>query len=102
MKERIISEQQLKRKTIISFLLFFLLFAAGFFAWKRLRKEPQEAGIAKTLRKGLQANEPIFSSLYQADKLVQTYPQSEAVKKVRVNGNLGLRAPVDTAQWSFA
>ncbi len=40
-----------------------------------------------------------FASTFNDDKLVKTYPVSEAVKQVRVNGNLGLRSKLDSSNW---
>ncbi len=99
MKEKIISEQQLKRKTFFAFA--FIVFA-GFVVvllWMWLRKEPKEQGVQPTLRSGLLLNENIFASTFNDDKLVKTYPVSEAVKQVRVNGNLGLRSKLDSSNW---
>jgi len=100
MKEQYASERRIRSKTIFSFLFFVLAFAAGIYVWKFIRKEPQANGIPITLRRGLMYNEKLFKSTFDSDKLVKTYPISEAVKNVRVNGNLGLRdTHVDTATW---
>ena len=64
-----------------------------------LRKEPKEQGVQATLRTGLELNEKLFASTSNENKLVKTYPVSEAVKKVRVNGSLGLRSEVDSVNW---
>jgi DMSO/TMAO reductase YedYZ molybdopterin-dependent catalytic subunit len=99
MKEKIISEKKLLFKTIFAFAFFFVAFGIGVYAWKKLRHEEQVGGVQKTLRKGLNANEKIFSGVFSEERLVKTYPISEAVKRVRVNGNDGLRAPLDSAGW---
>lgn len=99
MKEKIISEKKLLFKTIFAFVIFIAAFGLGVYAWKQLRHQEQVGGVQKTLRKGLNANEKIFSSLFSEERLVKTYPISEAVKKVRVNGRDGLRTPLDSAGW---
>lgn len=100
MKEKIISEKTLRTKTITAFLLFFLAMLAAFLLWKKLSKEPQDAGIGNTLRGGLLADERIFSSLFNKNTLVKTYPKSAAVKQVRVNGDYGLRdETINTSTW---
>lgn len=99
MREKIISEKKLLLKTIIAFAVFIIAFAICFYLWKKLRHEEKTAGVQKTLRKGLSTNEEIFSGLFNVDRLVKTYPVSEAVKKVRVNGKDGLRTPLDSAGW---
>jgi DMSO/TMAO reductase YedYZ molybdopterin-dependent catalytic subunit len=99
MKERIISERKLLLKTFFAFTFFIIAFGVGFYSWKKLRQEQRVAGVQKTLRKGLNTNEKIFGSLFSDERLVKTYPVSEAVKHVRVNGKEGLRSPVDSAAW---
>lgn len=99
MREEIISKKAARRKTIIAFLLFFLFASAGVYAWIKLTKQPQNAGIPKTLRKGLEKNEQIFGAAYSNNRLARTYPKSEAVKKVRVNGNVGMNKDFDAESW---
>ena len=100
MNEKIVSEKRLRLKSIFAFSFFLIAFGAGIVVWKMIRHEQKEKGIPKTLRKGLLANENIFSGIFSQKKLVKTYPKSEAVKSVRVNGNLGLKDPAfDTASW---
>jgi len=99
MKELIISEKKLLFKTIFAFVIFIAAFAGGMYAWKKLRREEKAGGVQKTLRKGLNTNEKIFSGLFSENRLVKTYPVSEAVRHVRVNGNEGLRTPLDSTGW---
>ena len=99
MKEKIISEKTLLLKTFFAFVFFIGAFTIGVYAWKKLRNEEKVGGVQKTLRKGLSTNEKIFSGLLSDDRLVKTYPVSEAVKRVRVNGNDGLRTALDSTDW---
>ncbi|MFL5742228.1 MAG: molybdopterin-dependent oxidoreductase [Flavisolibacter sp.] len=99
MKEKIFSQKQIVSRTTFSFCFFILAFLGGIFLWKRIRHEPQDQGIPKTLRKGLSVDERIFSSVFDSARLLPTYPKSEAVKNVRVNGNVGVRSRLDTASW---
>jgi DMSO/TMAO reductase YedYZ molybdopterin-dependent catalytic subunit len=100
MKEIIISEKQVRRRNIFAFAFFILAFAAGILAWKALRREPQADNIPVTLRQGLMANERVFGGLFNRNRLVPTYLKSQAVSKVRVNGDLGLKdASFDPATW---
>jgi len=98
MKEKNISDKQVKVQSIISFSIFIIAFTAGIFAWKILRPESKK-DISKPLRKTLLFNESVFSKIFDQDKLVKTYPKSEAVSRVRVNGREGLRSPMDSAGW---
>ncbi len=99
MKEKIISEKTLLRKSIIAFAVFIVAIGAGYYGWKQLRTESDDAGVQKTLRKGLSVNEKIFSAAFDSSKLVKTYPKSEANQNIRYNGGEGLRQPLDTAAW---
>lgn len=104
MKEEFISEAGIKRKVVLSFLFLIIFFAAGIFLWIWIRKQPPTlgtlSGIPAPLRKGLTVNESIFNSTF-TNHLAKTYPVSEAEKKVRVNGNLGLKEKLDTATWKL-
>jgi DMSO/TMAO reductase YedYZ molybdopterin-dependent catalytic subunit len=102
MKEKILSEKQVRNKTIFAFLFFLIAIGAAYLIWKGLRTQEKDAGATKILRKGFLANEVIFSGLFNEKKLVKTYPVSEAVKKVRVNGNYGLTdASFNPATWKM-
>ena len=103
MKEKIISERILRQKTVVSFLVFVLLFAAGIFLWTALKNSSKQngQGIVYPLRKGLMANDALFRSTFNVAKLVKTYPVSEAVKKVRVNGNVGMRGMLEENTWKM-
>lgn len=99
-------EKTIRRKTITSFIIFFLLMVAGFSAWKWLYHQPLDGGIRggiqEPLRKALNANEKIFSSRFDSNKLVKKYPKSAAVKKARVNGDVGLSEDFfDAKEWKL-
>lgn len=99
-KEEIsISEKALKRKTIISFTIFIALIIGTIFLWKKLHQEAQIAQAPKTLRKVLDANGKISSGFLSDNHLAKTYPASAAVKRVRVNGNVGMGNDFDPSSW---
>ena len=97
--EKLVSEKYIRNRTIISFLIFFLLAAAAVFAWRWLQHQNPESGALRPLRKVLNANEVVFQNLYSTGNLAKTYPISKAAPKVRVNGNAGLSEHFDTAAW---
>lgn len=104
MKEELISERKIRLKAITSFVIFFLLLGAGAFAWVWIKRQPSAAGtlsgIPAPLRKGLSTNEKLFSNTF-TNRLAKTYPKSEAAKKVRVNGNVGMKGEFDAATWKL-
>jgi DMSO/TMAO reductase YedYZ molybdopterin-dependent catalytic subunit len=99
LQEETVSDKAVTRKSAIAFVLFALLAVLGFAAYKWIKNEPQEAGILKPLRKTLNANENIFSSLFDRNHLIKEYPVSAAAKRVRVNGMDGLRGEVSEEDW---
>ncbi|MFN2439122.1 MAG: molybdopterin-dependent oxidoreductase, partial [Chitinophagaceae bacterium] len=105
MKEKEISDRKARISTIIAFTIFLIAFGLGIAAWFWIKKLPNETGTLggtkMPLRKGLNFNEDLFGSLFNQNKLIKTYPISEAAKKVRVNGNLGLKQPLDSAAWKL-
>lgn len=105
MKEKIMTEREVKVKTLFSFLIFFAVFAIGSSAFFWLKKQPldngKKNGIQQPLRKGLLLNETIFSAAFSEQKLVKTYAPSSAVKNVRVNGAIGMNKDFDPATWKL-
>lgn len=104
MKETIVSEKKIRIKTASSFIIFLLLLGVGVYAWIWIRKQPSAqgtlSGIPAPIRKVLSANEKLFSNAF-SDHLAKTYPTSEAVKKVRVNGNVGMKGEFDSEAWKL-
>ena len=100
-KSKLTVRQVIRRRTIGSFFVLFACMAAGVWLWQRLKTQPEQAGVQKTLRKGLETNEKIFGKVFSDSHLARVYPESLAVKKVRVNGYVGLRGDVDTVTWKL-
>jgi DMSO/TMAO reductase YedYZ molybdopterin-dependent catalytic subunit len=94
----------LRRRTVRAFAVFILLGMIAVFGLRSLYRTPREKGdayIQPPLRKALQANERLFTSTFDPDKLAKTYPVGAAVKNVRVNGNVGMNQQFDTAGWQL-
>lgn len=101
-KEENLSETQIRRRTIFAFLAFILLMGGSIFTFFKVRSEPaqnQKNGVQTPLRKILDANEKVFNKSLKTVKLAKTFPRSAAVKKVRVNGNVGLGSEIDGKNW---
>jgi len=95
-KEILISKKKLRNKSIVAFILFILAIAAAIFIWKWIHSQPEIAEAPKPLRKVLALNEKVFSKGISNYHLAKTYPVSEAVKHVRVNGDIGLKTALDS------
>lgn len=100
-KEEVISEKQLRKKTIISFLVFIAMIVIVVVGWKWLRNQPVKDGTLQPLRTVLNYNEGFFSRFFSPNHLAKTYPISAAVKKVRVNGKEGMSAKFDASAWKL-
>jgi hypothetical protein len=96
-------EQQIRRRTLISFSVFGLLGAAAWKSWFWLKDQPHDhGGIQGTLRKGLDADAGIFQHTLSPNHLAPTYPKSAAVTNVRRNGNAGMDTKnFDPATWKL-
>ena len=93
-------ERQIRRRTIISFTVFVACLTIAGILFARLYNEPATAdGVQPTLRKGLVANEKLFSLFYSKRREAKAFKRSEAVKVPRVNGNVGMSGALDTATW---
>jgi hypothetical protein len=57
--------------------------------------------IPTAFRTVMDANGSLFSFLLSKDHLAKTFPLSDAVKKVRVNGNYGMGKDFDPASWKL-
>ena len=108
MKEIIVNDATAKkyaRRSLLAFVIFFLLLFAGYKAWRWLYTAPLDngirGGIQQPLRNGLNTNEKIFQGIFNQNKLITEYDKTSAVKNVRVNGRLGLDTAFDTAAWKL-
>ncbi|MEO5501867.1 MAG: molybdopterin-dependent oxidoreductase [Ginsengibacter sp.] len=95
--EILITKNKFRNKSILAFTIFIIFTAAAFFAWKKINNATDVAGTPKPLRAVLDNNEKVFSSFFSNQHLAKTYPVSQAVKKVRVNGDIGLKSELDSA-----
>lgn len=99
--DKLDTDQLIIKKTIVSFFFFFVMAGAAFVGWKWFRHLPSNSGkTSKPLRAALNVNEKLFNGI--SDKrLAKEYDKSKAADPARVNGNLGLRKPLDSANWAM-
>ena len=100
-KEYLVSEADVRKKTIISFSIFFVLLAGAVFAWIWLQKQPQDNGALKPLRTVLNSNEGFFNNFFSNNHLAKAFPLSAAVHHVRVNGDAGMSDNFDASNWKL-
>ena len=99
--EQIVTENQVRNKTLLAFLFFFLFIAACVIGWKWLQHQPKEQGALKPLRTVLNTNESMFSYFFSNLHLSKVYPKNSAVAKPRVNGRIGLNDNFDPVMWKL-
>ncbi len=100
-KVKIVPSYILKRRTILSFIYFFFFMALVFTGWGLLKSQPMEDEALLPLRKGLDANEWLFSNMFSSKKLSKEYAKKFAAARVRVNGDVGLKNKNDTGNWNL-
>ena len=100
-EEIVIASLKLRNKSILAFVVFLVFIIGAIFAWKWLHKQQDVAGEPKPLRKVLNVNKDVFSTFLKNSHLAPTYAKSAAVKRARVNGDIGLKSALDTANWKL-
>ncbi|HEV2478325.1 MAG TPA: molybdopterin-dependent oxidoreductase [Puia sp.] len=95
--EDLTPEQQITRRTFVSFSAFALLGAAAWKSWFWIKDAVQSDGVQTPLRKGLNVDGKIFKHTLSPNHLAKTYPREQAAKTVRYNSGIGLGA--DPATW---
>jgi DMSO/TMAO reductase YedYZ molybdopterin-dependent catalytic subunit len=100
-EEILIPEKKLRRKNLASFLIFILLLITAVLIWKNLHEQPTVAHTPKPLRNVLNFNGTFFSNFLSDQHLAKTYPISEAVQHVRVNGDIGMNKDFDPSTWKL-
>ncbi|MEO6843661.1 MAG: molybdopterin-dependent oxidoreductase [Ginsengibacter sp.] len=95
-EEILISSKRFRNRSIVAFILFAVAIVAAIFIWKWIHRQPEIADAPKPLRNVLSLDEKVFSRTLSSTHLAKTYPVSEAVKNVRVNGDVGLKSALDS------
>lgn len=105
MKRRIhTSEEQfrkkVRKKTWVSFVVFFICIVAGFLFYKWIVTLPRDDRAYAPLRIAMDMNAKIFARSFSEDpSLTKEFPKSIAAKRARVNGNYGLQSELDPEKW---
>jgi DMSO/TMAO reductase YedYZ molybdopterin-dependent catalytic subunit len=90
--------KELRRLTRRGFMTMGVAAGAGFAGWKWLRTRPSDDGLAWPFRRVLETNESLARAYFRTERLSPTFRPSD-LTRVRVNGPLGLAAPLDVDTW---
>src|ERR1700730_4633673 len=95
-------QQQINRRTFVSFATFFVLGAAAWKSWCWIKGSAPSDGVQGALRNGLNVDDKIFKHAFSPDHLVPTFPVTAAARNVRYNANIGLGTNgIDPAKWTL-
>ncbi|RYU89652.1 molybdopterin-binding oxidoreductase [Mucilaginibacter terrigena] len=105
-KKPLTIEQQINRRTFISFGTFTVLSGVAYGGWSWLKNSPKEirtatAGAKAPLRRALNKTELFFRNFFSNNHLVKTYPKERAAKVVRYNSGIGLKSMIDVEDWQL-
>ena len=99
---RLTTQQQINRRTFVSFATFFVLGAAAWKSWFWLKDSANSNGVQGPLRDGLDIDDKIFKHTLSDNHLVPTFPKTAAARNVRYNANVGLGATgFDLDKWAL-
>ncbi|HMJ45992.1 MAG TPA: molybdopterin-dependent oxidoreductase [Ferruginibacter sp.] len=100
-EEKIVTDAQVRNKTLLSMLFLLVFFAGAVTGWKWLHKQPKDEGAPRPLRNALIANELIFENIFSNNHTAKTFSKKSAVPRVRVNGDAGMSEDFDPSSWKL-
>ena len=87
--ESLTVDQQINRRSFISFGAFTLLGVTAWKTWFAIKDAAQSNGVQAPLRKVLDVDDKVFKPTLSDHHQAKTYPTSEAARNVRTNSNVG-------------
>jgi len=99
-KTLLVTNKQLRRRSVIAFALFGLFIISCVLIWTWIHLQPKELGTPAPLRNALLTNELIFTNIFSKKQLTKTYDKKYAVTNPRVNGKIGLGG-FDSTDWKL-
>ncbi|WP_337044783.1 molybdopterin-dependent oxidoreductase [Emticicia sp. 17c] len=96
------SDKKIRRRTFFSFAGFLLAGVGGWFGWKWFKNLPRTNNRLPDLtRDVLSANEKVNDVFFSHKNLAKTYPKDRAARTPRINGKIGLKEAINTANWQL-
>lgn len=94
------TDKDLRKRTWISFVVFFAGFGVFAAALIWLRTQPTDGGVPAPFRKVLELNGQIWKTLSRPTQLNRTQAPPAGTEP-RVNGDIGLKDDIDIGQWKM-
>src|SRR5512140_1288679 len=92
---------EMARVTRRSFAVGAVATVAGYSGWRFLRSRPMAGSLPWPFRRMLETNESLWRGYFNASRMSPTFLRSEASKKPRVNGHIGLSPTADLTSWKL-
>ena len=90
---------EMRTRSRRSFLAGGIAAAGAYGLWHWIRYSPTVDGIQKPLRAGFRFNSAVSRNLLGDRGLAPTFPKSDAVANVRLNGNIGIDPAIKLDTW---
>ncbi len=88
-----------RKKTLIAFVIFFLCIGGSYGLYKWIVTGPKINKAYAPFRNVMELNARVFERDYNNPSLAKEFSKKIATRRVRVNGDYGLKTPLDTAAW---
>jgi len=93
--------RNLKKRSLRSFAVFFLMVLLLVQVWLWASTEKEGEFISPVYQKFLETNGKIWSSLFSVDRLAPEFPARPPGSPARVNGALGLMTEINLSDWKM-
>jgi len=94
--------REIRRRTIKALAIWGVLaMGAPVAIWEWIKRQPEDNSIPSPLRKVLDFNGRLFKNFVSDNHLVKTYPKDLALKKPRLNGDLGLKSAMNADDYKI-
>jgi DMSO/TMAO reductase YedYZ molybdopterin-dependent catalytic subunit len=94
-------QKTVRRKTLLSFAVFFFCIACAYGIYHWVVTGPKSDKAYSPFRSVMEFNSKVFARDYKNQSLTKEFSKDDAAKRVRVNGDYGLKTPIDTSEWKL-
>jgi DMSO/TMAO reductase YedYZ molybdopterin-dependent catalytic subunit len=95
------AREEMRRRSRRGFLATGLAAAATYGVWHWIKYSPPIDGLQKPLRAAMRFNSAVSRAVLGDRQLAPTFPVSDAVQNVRLNGNIGIDPVIKLDTWKL-